>query len=219
MTGRLGFWELADAASAIGGTGVWGFALAARVGLWRGLLAVFPRSTWDAVSWELIPALMLAPAVLQGIGVAFLSDVRPAPVGRAVGGAVGGTLAASVLLASGFAIARGPIQTIVALIPILPDFFVVCFGIVLVAGWLVIAGRMPAVERLRLFALPLALAAVTIAWAGAHAQAVSVVYVLDQHEIVGLFSAVAVGGAVGSAWAVCRPRGARARLRAAGGEL
>jgi hypothetical protein len=213
MTGRVSFWELAGVGAATGGTGVWGLALAARVGLLRYLLEVFPRVTWEAVTWLLIPAMMLVPSVLQGVCVAFASDVRPAPVRRAVGGAVAGTLLAAVVLGSGFAIARVPVQWIVGLIPILPEFFVVCFGIALVAGWLMIAGRISVLRWLRAYALPLALAVVTVTWATKHAAALSIVDVLDQHEITGLFAAVAIGGAVGSVWNVCRPPGVRLRLR------
>lgn len=210
MTGRLSFWELAGAGAAIGGTGVWAFALAARAGVLRSLLEVFPRSTWDAVTWVLIPALMLAPPVLQGVGVAVASEIRPAPVRLAVGGAVGGTLLASMVLGLAFAITRVPVQMVVGFFPFLPEFVVILFGIVVVAGWLVIAGHVFARGWLRLMALPLALAAVIIAWTGVHAEAVAILDVLDQHEINGLFAAVAIGGAVGSVWIVCRPdQGAR----------
>lgn len=213
MTGQISFWELAGAGAAIGGTGVWTLALAARVGLLRILLEAFPRSWWEIVTWALIPALMLIPAVVQGVGVALASDVRPAPFRLAVGGAVGGTLLAALVLGWGFAIARVPVQWIVGLIPILPEFVVVCFGIALVAGWLVIAWRVSALGWLHLIALPLALAVVIVVWATKHAAAVSIVDVLDQHEITGLFAAVAIGGGVGSAWNVCRPPGVRLRLR------
>ncbi|HEX4834807.1 MAG TPA: hypothetical protein VFW01_00585 [bacterium] len=211
MAGLIGFWELAGAASAVGGTGVWGLALAAREGLLRGLLEVFPRSMWDAVTWGLIPALMLISPVLQGAAVALMSAIRPAPVGRAVGGAVGGTLLAMGVFGGILIAGRALIQPIVATVPILGDLFTVCFGIALVAGWLVIAGQIPALGWLRWTSLPLALAAVTVVWAEAHAAAVSLVYVLDQREMNGFFASVAVGGAVGSTWTVCRSRGTRAR--------
>lgn len=214
MTGRTNFWELAGVGAAIGGTGVWGFALAARVGVLRGLLDVFPRSTWGAVTWLLIPALMLLPPVLQGVGVAFATEVRPAPVRRAVGGAVGGTLLASLVLGLGFAIFRVPVQATLGLIPILSDLFTVCFMIVLVTGWLTIAGFHPALGWLRRAALLVALPVVTVIWAVAHAQATSLVYVLDQHEINGLFVAVAIGGAAGSAWIVGRDADHGVRLSA-----
>lgn len=214
MTGRFNFWELAGAASAMGGTGVWVFALAARAGVLRGLLEAFPRSTWDAVTWVLIPALMLAPAVLQGVGVAWVSDVRPAPIGQAVGGAVGGTLLAILVLGFMFAIVRVPVQVTLGLVPILSELFVVCFLIVLATGWLMIAARVPALAGLRRAALLVALPAVTVAWAEAHAKTVSLVYVLDQHELTGLFAAVAIGGALGSTWIVRRDAGGGARLSA-----
>lgn len=208
------FWELAGSGAAIGGTGVWAFALAARVGVLRGLLDVFPRSTWGAVTWVLIPALMLLPSVLQGAGVALASEVRPAPVRRAVGGAVGGTLVASLLLGLGFAIFRVPVQATLGLIPILSDLFTVCFMIVLVTGWLTIAGLHPALGWLRRAALLVALPVVMVIWAVAHAQATALVNVLDQHEVNGLFVAVAIGGAAVSAWIVCWDADQGARLRA-----
>jgi hypothetical protein len=215
MAGLIGFWELAGAASAVGGTAVWGFALAAREGLLRGLLEVFPRSTWDAVTWGLIPALMLIPLVLQGAAVALMSPIRPAPVGRAVGGAVGGTLLAMGVFGAVLIVGRVLIQPIVATVPILGDLFTVCFGIALVAGWLVIAAQIPALGWLRRTSLPLALAAVTVAWAEAHAAVMSLVFVLDQREMNGFFASVAVGGAVGSTWTVCRWPGTRPRHLAA----
>lgn len=211
MAGLIGFWELAGAASAVGGTAVWGIALAARVGLLRGLLEVFPRSTWDAVTWGLIPALMLVPPVLQGAAAGWMSPIRPAPVRRAIGGAVGGTLLAMGIFGGVLIAGRVLIQPIVATVPILGDLFTVCFGIAVVAGWLVIAGQIPALGWLRRASLPLALAAVTVAWAEAHAATVSVVFVLDQREMNGLFASVAVGGAAGSAWTICRSRGTRTR--------
>ncbi len=62
MTGRAhGFWALCLAGIAIGGTGVWVVALAARVGILRMLLEIFPRPAWETVTWGLIPAVLLAP--------------------------------------------------------------------------------------------------------------------------------------------------------------
>ena len=212
MSGRADIWEKVGAASAVGGTAVWVCALATRVGVWRGVLQVFPRFTWDAVTWLLIPALFLLPPVLQGVGVALASDVRPAPMGRAIGGAVGGTVLAALILEIGFVVGRPVIVAILGLVPILSDLTAVCFGIIMVAGWLVLAGRIPVLASLRVAALPVALPAVALVWAGAHAQAASVVNVLDQHEITGLFAAVALGGAAGSVWNVLQPSGVRARL-------
>ena len=213
MNGRADIWEKVGAASAMGGTAVWACALAARVGVWRAVLQVFPRFTWDGVTWLLIPAVFLLPPVLQGVGVALASDVRPAPWRPAIWGAVGGTLLAALTLEIGFVIGRPVIQATLGLVPILSEFTSVCFGIVMVAGWLVLAARIPALAGLRAAALPVALPAVTLAWALAHGRAASVVNVLDQHEIIGLFAAVALGGAVGSVWSVLHPTAVRPLLR------
>lgn len=212
MIGRAEIWERAGVASAMGGTAVWVCALAARVGVWRAVLQVFPRFTWDAVTWLLIPALFLLPPALQGAGVALASDIRPAPIWRVIGGAVGGTVLAAVILEVGFVVGRPVIQAVLGLVPILSELTSVCFGIVMVTGWLVLAARIPALARLRAAALPVALPAVTLVWALAHAQAAAAVNVLDQHEITGLFAAVALGGAAGSVWSVLHPSGVGWRL-------
>lgn len=213
MNGRADIWEKVGAASAMGGTAVWACALATRVGVWRAVLQAFPRFTWDAVTWLLIPAVFLLPPVLQGVGVALASDVRPAPWRPAIWGAVGGTLLAALILEIGFVIGRPVIQATLGLVPILSEFTSVCFGIVMVAGWLVLAARIPALAWLRAAALPVALPVVTLVWALAHGRAVSVVNVLGQHEIIGLFAAVALGGAVGSVWSVLHPTAFRPLLR------
>ncbi len=60
MTRRLEFWELTACGAAAGGTGVWGLAAAARVGWLRAFLDLFPHSSWDALTWVLIPILLLS---------------------------------------------------------------------------------------------------------------------------------------------------------------
>ena len=99
MTRRLEFWELAACGAAAGGTGVWGLAAAARIGWLRAFLDLFPHSSWDALTWVLIPVLLLLAPAAQGAIVARLAAPRPAPVRRGVAGSVAGTLL--VLLAAG----------------------------------------------------------------------------------------------------------------------
>jgi len=203
MTERRGFWGLAAAGIAIGGTGVWGLAAAARVGLLRQLLEVFPRSTWDAVTWGLIPALMLAPPVVQGVALAYLTGNHPAPVARGAAGGVAGTVVAGIV---GTAVVAGvrrlPPQTAAALARTTPEVLVPGFGILVLAGWLMIAGRFRMLRWLRWGALPLAAVVVALAWLRAHGQVVALSYILDRPEVSGFFVSVVAGGTAGSVWAV-----------------
>ena len=77
------FWELAACGAAAGGISVWAVAAAARAGWLRALLDLFPRSTWDGVTWALIPLLLLVPMMLQGTVVAEFS-ARPRPIARTI---------------------------------------------------------------------------------------------------------------------------------------
>ncbi len=203
MTGRPGFWELAGAGAAVGGTGVWGLSAAARVGLLRMLLEVFPRSTWDGVTWALIPALMLAPPVLQGAVQSYLGGGRPAPLWRGIVGSVAGTVVAAAIFGAAIleGVRRLPSQTVSGLARMTPEVLIPVFGTLLVAGSLLILGRLGRLRWLRWGAVPLAAAVVLAAWLRAHGQALALAYVLDRPEVNGFFAAVAVGGAAGGAWA------------------
>ncbi len=92
MMGRVEFWELAACGAGVGGAGVWGLALAARMGWFRAVLDIFPRSSWGWVTWGLIPALLMLPLIAQGAAVAVVSPVRPVPVGRGIAGSAAGSL-------------------------------------------------------------------------------------------------------------------------------
>lgn len=206
MTRLPGFWELAAPGVAVGGTGVWGLAAAARAGVLRMLLEVFPRSAWDGVTWALIPALMLAPPMLQGVVLAYLAGGRPAPVWRGITGGVAGTVIAAGVFGAAIlgGVRRLPPRSVAVLARMTPEVLIPAFGIVLVAGWLLILGRLHALRWLRWAAVPLAAAAVLAAWLRVHGQVLALAYVLDRPEVNGFFAAVAVGGAVGAAWTVGR---------------
>lgn len=202
--GGRGVWALFGAGAAIGGTAVWGLALAARIGVLRMLLELFPRSTWDAVTWGLIPALMLAPPVLQGIGVACLAGTRPARLGRGVAGSLVGTLAAAAVIGAALLmwVRRLPPRALAEVAQGAPEVLAPAFGIVVLAGWLGIAGRLQAVQWLRWGAVPIAVVIVALTWVRAHGPLMAVSYVLDRPEVTAFFAAVAVGGGAGSAGAV-----------------
>jgi len=204
MTGRAGFWLLAGAGAAVGGTAVWGLSAAARVGVLRMLLEMFPRPAWDGVTWALIPALMLVPPVLQGAAQAYLDGGRPAPLGRGIVGSVLGTVIAAGIF--GTAILQGvrrlPPPTVAGLARMTPDVLIPIFGALLVAGWLVMFGRLAGVRWLWWGAAPIAAGVMLLGWLRAHGQVLALAYVLDRPEVNGFFAAVAVGGAAGGAWAV-----------------
>ncbi len=205
MTDRaVGFWGLCLAGIAIGGTGMWAVALAARVGVLRMLLEIFPRPAWEAVTWGLIPAVLLAPPVVQGVAAAYLASARPARIGRGVLGSLTGTVAAAVLMggAALLWVRRLSPPVLAAVARGTPEVLIPLFAILVLAGWLWIAARMGPARRLRWAAFPLAVVMVALAWLRAHGQVMALSYVLDRPEMNGLFAAVALGGAVGSAGAV-----------------
>ncbi len=205
MTGRAhGFWALCLAGIAIGGTGVWVVALAARVGILRMLLEIFPRPAWETVTWGLIPAVLLAPPALQGIAIACLAAARPARVGRGVLGSLAGTFVAAALIGVAVLlwVRRLPPPTLAAVARGTPEVLIPLFAILVLAGWLSIAGRLQVVRWLRWGAFPLAIVIVALAWLHAHGQLVALSYVLDRPEMNGFFAAVTLGGALGSAGGV-----------------
>lgn len=206
MRRRLEFWELAACAAAAGGTSVWGLAAAARVGWLRALLDLIPRSGWDALTWALIPALLLLPLVAQGAVTAALAMVRPIPVRRGIVGSVGGTLL--LMLAAGMmvlAVARHqPGPMVGALVRTLPQPAILAGGGLLAGGWLVAAGRSLGSLWLRRGALPLAVLGTGVAWLRARGWLLAAANVLDRAETVVFFTAVVVGGTLGSVWMIRR---------------
>lgn len=199
-------WELAGTGMAVGGTGVWALAAAARVGVLRMLLDLFPRTTWDAVTWVLIPALLLAPIVVQGLAVAALAGRRArAWAGTTVAAVVGAGIAfaaiGAVLVLLVRPLPRGPQ---VWLERTAPGALIFGFTAAVIAGWLLVAGRLARMPRLRLAAVPVAAVVATLAWTGAHHLVIALSYVLDRPEANGFFAAVALGGGVGAAWAARR---------------
>lgn len=205
MNDTPALWEMIGAGVAIGGTGVWALAAAARVGVLRAILDLFPRVSWDAVTWGLIPALLLAPIVIQGAGVAAVAGRGRALWAGAAGGALGSLIALAVL---GAALLIGvrqlPRDGQIWLGRTAPEALIMGFSAAVLAGWLVIVARLARVPWPRWAAVPVAAAAVAVAWTRAHHSVIAASYVLDRPEANGFFAAVAVGGAVGSAWAVRR---------------
>jgi hypothetical protein len=210
MVERPGFWECAGAGMAVGGTGAWGLSAAARTGVLRALLDVFPRSSWDTVTWGLIPALLLAPPVLQGLVVAWSAGARPLAVVRGIAGSLVGTLVAAAVF--GIAVLDGipalPADIGAAVARVAPEVLVPGFVMLLVTGWLLLAGRVPGLSWLRWWALPLSASAMFVAWVHDRERVLFLVSMLDRPEFTGFFASVAVGGSLVSAWAVDprRPR-------------
>lgn len=202
-------WELVAAGVAIGGTGVWVLAAAARVGALRAVLDLFPRASWDAVTWVLIPLLLLMPIVIQGIAVAAVGR-RPAALGMSAGAAVVGSLAALAALGAVLLIGvrQLPHDGQVWLGRTAPEALILGFTGAVLAGWLLVAARIANAVWLRWASVPVAALVVAVAWIRAHHTVVALSYVLDRPEANGFFAAVAVGGAVGSAWAVRRQEAA-----------
>lgn len=208
MTAPAGFWELLVEGIALGGTGVWAVAAAARVGVLRVLLDLFPQSTWDAVTWGLIPLVLLVPSVVQGGVLAWLSGRRPRPVWQGIAGSVLGTLV--TLAVFGAVLLDGvrhlPARTLAVLAKTAPDVLIIAFILLIVAGWLLVIAR--AGRRLDAGRVAALVAAVVIAlaWQRNHGQIVALSYVLDRPEANGFFTSVAIGGALGTVWAVRRTR-------------
>jgi hypothetical protein len=210
MIRRLDFWELTACGAAVGGTGVWGLAAAARVGWLRAFLDLFPRSSWDALTWVLIPVLLVLSPAAQGAIVARLAAPRPAPVWRGVAGSMGGTLVALVV-ASALALAlirRLPPPVVGMLARTLPQMLILGCGGLLVGGWLLGLGRLLRSSQLRRAAFPIAVLIGGAAWLRARGWVLAAAYVLDRAEVVAFFLAVAFGGAFGAAWSVQRAAGA-----------
>ena len=206
MNATPSVWELFGAGVAIGGTGVWALAAAARVGVLRVILDFFPRASWDVVTWGLIPTLLVTPIVIQGAGVAAFAGRRRACWAIAAGAAAAGSLIGLAVLGAALLIGlrQLPHDGQLWLGRTAPEALIIAFGAVILAGWLIIAARLARVPWPLWTAVPVAVAAVVVAWIRAHHTVVAASYVLDRPEANGFFAAVAVGGAVGSAWAAHR---------------
>lgn len=206
MTRRAEFWERAAWGATVGGAAVWGLAAAAREGWLRALLDLYPKSSWERVTWVLIPVLLMLPPIAQGVGVALASSSRPIPAGRGIAGSVAGSLLALIAGAVLFlglrrlpGLAGGPVARA------LPVLLVLGYGALLIAWWLLAAGRSLRSPRLRLAAVPLALAVAGATWILERGWVLYASYVLGRAEVAAWFVAVAAGGGVGAAWSL-RPR-------------
>ncbi len=196
-------WELAACGAAVGGAAVWALAVAARVGWLRGLLDLYPKSSWDQVTWVLIPVLLTLPLIVQGAVVALLSPLRPIPAGRGIAGSVAGTLLVLIAVVMlFFAAHRLPAVVAGTVTRTLPVPLILGCGLLLTAGGLVVVGRVLDRRWLRRVAVPAALAATAAAWIFARGWVLSASNVLDHAEVVAFFIAVAVGGGAGSAWTI-----------------
>jgi hypothetical protein len=208
-TRRAGFWELVGAGVAIGGTGVWGLAAAARVGLLRLLLEQLPPAWWDGVTWVLIPVLLLLPPVVQGVAVACLAAGRWPRVGLPVAGSVGGTVLAALVFGGAFLVGTRnlPVPVLNVLARTAPVSLIIGFIVVIVAGWILIAGMVLRMPGLRSAALFVGLVATFLAWILVRGHVLALTYVLERTEVEGFFVSVALGGAVGAAWVSRRMSG------------
>lgn len=204
--GGPGMGELALQAAAIGGTAVWGLAEAARVGWLRVLLDLFPRSSWDAVTWVLIPAILLSGPAIQGVSVAVLTGRRRIPWGWGLAGSLGGTVGALAMLgAAVVAVERSlGLWAVGAVVGSVPAVLVLGFGPLVAAGWLVLLARALGSDAVGRAAIPLALGGVLVGWGLARDRLLNLTYVFDRPEALGFFVAVVVGGSLGAAWAACR---------------
>ncbi|HVI84032.1 MAG TPA: hypothetical protein VNA86_01860 [bacterium] len=202
------FWELAACGAAAGGISVWVLAAAARAGWLRALLDLFPRGTWDGMTWALIPLLLLVPMMLQGTVVAEFS-ARPRPIARTIAGSIGGSILA--LAVAGILVStvlrRIPPSRLGTLTRPLPEPLLLAAAVLLGAGSLLTAGRLAGSLPLRRAALPAAALGVAAAWLVAPGRVLSAIDVLDRIEVAGFFLGVMVGGALGSAWLATRTAG------------
>jgi len=203
MTRRGDFCALAACGAAVGGAAVWGLAAAARVGWLRALLDAYPKSSWDRITWVLIPVLLMLPLVAQGTAVALASSVRPAPAGRGIAGSAAGSLAALVVGAMLFVGARRlPGFAGGEVAGALPAMLILGYVVLLVIWWLTAVTRSIRRRWIRWAAVVPALAAAAAAWLLARGWVLSASSVLDRAETIVFFIAVAAGGGLGAAWAL-----------------
>jgi len=198
---RIEFWERAAWGAAVGGAAVWGLAAAARAGWLRVLLDLYPRSSWERITWVLIPVLLLLPLIAQGTVVAWLSPSRPIPAGRGIVGSIAGTLGG---LAAGLALfvlaSRVPGLAGAAAARAVPIPLTLGCGVLLIATLLSMLARWQGIAWLRVAAAPAAVAAAAAAWVFAREWVLAASSILDRAETAVFFLAVAAGGAVGTAW-------------------
>lgn len=182
---------------------MWGLAAAARAGWLRVLLDLYPRSSWERITWVLIPVLLLLPLIAQGATVASLSPLRPFPVGRGIMGSIAGTVGG---LAAGLAVfvlaGRVPGLATGSTARAVPIPLTLGCAALLIAAALSAAGRASGIARLRFAAVPVAAVAALLAWVVARGWVLEASYVLDRAETLVFFVAAAVGGALGAAWNV-----------------
>ncbi len=204
------FWECTAWGAGVGGLAVWALAAAARTGWLRVLLDLYPRSSWERITWVLIPVLLLLPLIAQGAAVALLGPSRPVPAGRGIAGSIAGTVGG---LAAGLAVfvlaARVPGLATGSTARAVPVPLTLGCGALLIAVALRAAGRSSGSATLRFAAVPSALVAALAAWVFARDSVREASYVLDRAETLVFFVAVVVGGAAGAAWSVA----ARERIR------
>jgi hypothetical protein len=204
------FWERAAWGVAAGGLAVWVLAAAARAGWLRVLLDLYPRSSWERITWVLIPVLLLLPLITQGVVVAFLAPSRPFPTGRGILGSIAGTVGG---LAAGLAVfvLAGRVRGLAggSAARAIPISLTLGCGALLVAAAFSAAGRSSQIAWLRFAAVPAAATAALVAWVFAREWVLEASSVLDRAETLVFVIAVVVGGAVGAAWSV----GARGRTR------
>ena len=199
---RAGFWELVGAGVAVGGTGVWGLAVAARVGTLRLVLDLFPASWWDGITWGLIPVLLLLPPVLQGATVAWLAPGRYARVGLAIAGSIGGTVVAGAVFGTALflGVRHLPSSAVAFLARTAPVLLIIGFIALILAGWVLTLGVLVRLRGLRRAALPLGVAVTALAWILVRGHVLALSYVLEHTEAEAFFASVTLGGAVGAAW-------------------
>src|SRR5207302_6684737 len=156
MMSHVEFWELAAWGAGVGGAGVWGLAVAARVGWLRALLDLFPRSTWEWVTWGVIPALLTLPVIVQGAAVAAVSSRRPVPAARGITGSAAGSLVAVVAITLGVlaGVRHLPGSAAGRLAVAAPVPLILGCGALLLAGGLRVAGRLLGSIGLRRAAVP-----------------------------------------------------------------
>lgn len=203
---RLDLGEPAAWGAAVGGAAVWGLAAAARAGWLRVLLDLYPRSSWERITWVLIPVLLLLPLIVQGVAAAWASPWRPVPAGRGIVGSITGTFAALaaglVLIVLATRVLSVPAKHALPAARTAPVPLILGCGALLVALALRAAARSHGIAWLRSAAVPVAVAAAGAVWLVARDRVLQASYVLDRAETAVFFVAVAAGGALGAAWSV-----------------
>ena len=100
-----------------------------------------------------------------------------------------------------------PARTLAVVAKTAPDVLIILFILLIVAGWLLVIARAGRRADLGRVAVLVVAVAIALAWQRDHGQIVALSYVLDRPEANGFFASVAIGGALGTVWAVRRTRG------------